>query len=408
MTRPTDQQGPKSRGRGTDREEWSRTVALVVIAVVTVLAASALLARLIVPMILALVLAITLRPLAHRLERLGLNRAASSIACTLLVAAVLLGAAGLVTLQAGSVLRNSDSYMTRLGDLATRITAPIEDSQIAEVLSSGGDRSGDDPAESGTDGSEPSVEAGPAPPDSVNDDAVPGIDLSSREYWVGKIRENVGSIGSWVFRGVGGVLGVLGQVVVFLFLILYILLTRQAWSDRLVRAAQLTGMRLESDDLSRMGDSIKGWLSCVLMVATGYAVTVWLASWALGLPQAPLWGIMTGMLVLVPYFGPLVAGVMLVTVAAVAAPWWWAPLVMLAIYILLQTLESYVILPMLYGKAIHVDPLAVLIGVLFFGFLWGPLGFVSALPTLVLLRGFAEVIPGAEPVQELLGEEETG
>ena len=433
MARLTAQQAPRARGRVADRDEWSRTVSLAVIAVILVLAASALMARLLVPMILALVLAITLRPLAHRLERLGLNRAMSSIACTLLVAAVLVGAAGLVALQAGSVIRNSDSYLTRLGDLAAQITTPIEHSKFAEILSSGGGRSDDDPDVSAEDPAAgdasdvpgPAVDADPASMDSATDDAarddagqvgdddgggdaVPGVDLSSREYWVGKIRENAGSIGSWIFRGVGGVLGVLAQVVVFLFLILYILLTRADWSDRIVRVAKLTGMELEPDDLSRMGDAIKGWLTCVLMVAAGYAVVIALVCWAFRLPQAPLWGIMTGMLILVPYFGALIAGIMLMTVSAVAAPWWWAPIAMLAVYILLQTLESYVILPMLYGRAIHVDPLAVLIGVLFFGFIWGPLGFVAALPTLVLLRGFAEVIPGAEPVQELLGEEGDG
>ena len=408
MPRPTAKNIPSVPGRGSDREEWSRTVSLVVIAVILVLAASALLARLVVPLILALVLAITLRPLAHRLERIGLNRALSSIACTVLVASVLLTAAGLVALQAGSVVRNSDDYLSRLGDLASQISGSLDNSRFADLLASGGDRSNDGPSPESPSKDDPSLTAsGSEETPSESGGAIPGT-LGSQSYWVGEIRENAGSIGQWIIRGVGGVLGVLGQVVVFLFLILYILLTREAWSDRIVRAGRTSGMEIGAEDLARMGDSIKGWLLCVLMVASGYAVTVWLACWALRLPQAPLWGIMTGFLVLVPYFGALVAGVMLVTVAAVAAPWWWAPIAMLAVYILLQTLESYVILPMLYGRAISVDPLAVLLGVLFFGFLWGPLGFVAALPTLVLLRGFVEVIPGSEPVQQLLGEQGDG
>jgi predicted PurR-regulated permease PerM len=45
----------------------------------------------------------------------------------------------------------------------------------------------------------------------------------------------------------------------------------------------------------------------------------------------------------------------------------------------------------------------VLIGVLFFGFLWGPLGFVTALPMMVLIRGFVEVTPGSAPIGALFG-----
>ena len=93
------------------------------------------------------------------------------------------------------------------------------------------------------------------------------------------------------------------------------------------------------------------------------------------------------------------------TVAAVAGQGWWAPATMLGLYLVLQTVESYVITPLIYGRAIRFDPLTVLIGVLFFGFLWGPLGFVAALPTLVLVRGFVEVIPGADPVTALIGED---
>jgi predicted PurR-regulated permease PerM len=227
--------------------------------------------------------------------------------------------------------------------------------------------------------------------------------LTSQRYWTGKARENAGAIGQWLLRSVGGVLGVLGQVVVFLFLILYILYSRGTWAGRIVRAGKALGMELKGSDLDRMGRSITKWVSYVLMVACGYAVTIALVSWGLGLPQWALWGVMTGFLVLIPYFGALIAGTMLVIVAAVTSQAAWPPLVMLGAYVLLQTLESYVILPMLYGDAVSIDPLAVLIGVLFFGFLWGPLGFVTALPMMVLIRGFAEVTPGSAPIGALFG-----
>lgn len=421
MARSTADAPSKPGPARVERDEWTRTVCLVLIAAVLVLGAASQMAQLLVPLVLALVVAIALRPLARWIERRGLGPGTSSILCTLLVALFLIGAAGLVVAQASRVVRNSDQYAERLSALAAKIAEPLEDSRVFQTMANPpGDESisasdeGPADADEGVDRGRPSrpdedAASGASTSGGSNGEADPDgggerASFASPTYWSSKIRENAGAVGGWLFRGVGGVLGILGQVVVFLFLILYILYTRRTWADRIVRAGAGLGMKLREDDLGEMGHSIEQWAGCVLMVACGYAVTIAVASLLVGLPQWPLWGLMTGLLVLVPYFGALIAGIMLVTVAAVTGGGWWAPAVMLAIYVLLQTLESYVILPLLYGKAIDFDPLFVLVGVLFFGFLWGPLGFVAALPSLVLIRGFIEVMPGSDPVNALFGD----
>ncbi|WP_169976027.1 AI-2E family transporter [Tautonia rosea] len=411
MPRSTTDSPPKTPQVQLDREAWVRTVALVIIATVLVLAASTQITGLIIPLILALVFAIALHPVAQWIERRGLGRGAASILCTALIALIFLGAVGLVVAQAGQVVRNSDRYFEQFSQLASRVTGTLKDVPALgaltepEVITGGAaeeqfseDASNEDPSRPSAD-SEPNTNAGSAESSSSES----GTQFTSQQYWTQKIRENAGAIGQWLLHSVGGVLGVLGQVVVFLFLILYILYTRGLWSERIIQAGRALGMELKGKDLERMGQSISGWVGCVLLVATGYAVTITLISWLIGLPQWGLWGLMTGLLVLIPYFGALIAGTMLVIVAAITTQAFWPPLVMLGVYILLQTLESYVILPMLYGDAISIDPLAVLVGVLFFGFLWGPLGFVTALPVMVLIRGFVEATPGSTPIKALFG-----
>jgi predicted PurR-regulated permease PerM len=394
-------------------------VSLVVIAAVLVLGASTQMTGLIIPLVLALVLAIALQPIARWIERRGLGRGVSSIICTAIVALILLTAVGLVVAQAGRVVRNSDRYFDQFSQLASKVSGQLGGaSALGEITGQGRGGDSEDGGESDSDVDAGPVESASTPGSTPTDDGPrsgaggrpegadgsdDGLMLTSQRYWTGKARENAGAIGQWLLRSVGGVLGVLGQVVVFLFLILYILYSRGTWAGRIVRAGKALGMELKGSDLDRMGRSITKWVSYVLMVACGYAVTIALVSWGLGLPQWALWGVMTGFLVLIPYFGALIAGTMLVIVAAVTSQAAWPPLVMLGAYVLLQTLESYVILPMLYGDAVSIDPLAVLIGVLFFGFLWGPLGFVTALPMMVLIRGFAEVTPGSAPIGALFG-----
>ncbi|MEW4568102.1 AI-2E family transporter [Tautonia sp. JC769] len=426
MARSTAEPPPKAQQTELGREAWVRTVALVVIAAVLVLAASTQMTGLIIPLILALVVAIALHPIAHWIERRGLGRGVSSIFCTAIVALIFLAAVGLVIAQAGQVVRNSERYFEQFSQLASRVNESVRGTPLLGTLiepeQMTGKEAPDDSDNDEAPGSESESESGsgseaaPAPSESSPDSgresgsgsgssaaAEDRPQFASQHYWTSKIRENAGAIGQWLLQSVGGVLGVLGQVVVFLFLVLYILYTRGTWSDRIIRAGRALGMELRSDDLDRMGRTISSWIGCVLLVATGYAVTITVVSWLLGLPQWGLWGVMTGLLVLIPYFGALIAGAMLVTVAAITSQALWPPLVMLGVYVLLQTLESYVILPMLYGDAISIDPLAVLVGVLFFGFLWGPLGFIAALPVMVLIRGFVEVTPGSAPLQALFG-----
>ncbi|WP_161602312.1 AI-2E family transporter [Tautonia marina] len=411
MPRSTADSPPQTPQVQLDREAWVRTVALAVIAAVLVLAASTQMTGLIIPLILALVFAIALHPIAHWIERRGLGRGVASILCTAIIALVFLAAIGLVVAQAGQVVQNSDRYFEQFSRLASKATDTLRDIPALgaltepEVMTGGAADEASGEAASRDESTRPPADSERATNSGSTESSgsESGAQITSQHYWTQKIRENAGAIGQWLLHSVGGVLGVLGQVVVFLFLILYILYTRGIWSDRIIQAGRALGMDLQAKDLERMGQSISGWVGCVLLVATGYAVTITLVSWLIGLPQWGLWGLMTGLLVLVPYFGALIAGTMLVIVAAITSQALWPPLVMLGVYILLQTLESYVILPMLYGDAISIDPLAVLVGVLFFGFLWGPLGFVTALPVMVLIRGFVEATPGSTPIKALFG-----
>jgi predicted PurR-regulated permease PerM len=154
-----------------------------------------------------------------------------------------------------------------------------------------------------------------------------------------------------------------------------------------------------------MGRLIARWTWSILALSLGYGLLIGLACLALGMPQWPLWGILTAILVLIPFFGPLLAGLILVVVAAITGQGWGPPLAILSVFVVLQLVEGYVIQPRLYGRTVHFDSLTVLLGVLLFGFLWGPLGFIAALPVLVLIRGFVEATPGTEALAALLGDE---
>ena len=117
---------------------------------------------------------------------------------------------------------------------------------------------------------------------------------------------------------------------------------------------------------------------------------------------------MFGLLEFVPYFGPMVGGTLLTLVALTGGGGWWQPLTMLGVILAWLTLEGYVITPMVYGRAVRFDPVMVLIAILFFGWLWGPLGMVTALPMMVLLRELSGMAPETPALDALLEPEQSG
>jgi len=81
---------------------------------------------------------------------------------------------------------------------------------------------------------------------------------------------------------------------------------------------------------------------------------------------------------------------------------WWQPVTMLSVILAWLTLEGYVIAPMVYGRAVRFDPIMVLVAILFFGWLWGPLGMVTALLVIVMLRELAIMSPETPALDALM------
>lgn len=350
----------------------SQTIALRIIAGLLVVGAAWLLADLLVPVAAAFVLAIILSPLADRLERRGLSPTLSSLTCLVLVVMLIVVTGGLLVHQGRTLVRDGDRYSARIGELLTdasrrvglEATAPTERAEGEEDASNGG-----------------------------------GLD------WSGMIRSSYQSIGPWLAQGLGGLLGVLGQVVVFLAFLYYMLATREDWRVRIERVAARLGLIGSGPESVEAQYQIRRYAVCVSLVAVSVGALVTGLCLVLGLPTPLAWGVLAGLMEFVPYFGPLIAGGALTVVALATGEGWFEPAVVLAAYVVLQTVESYVVSPLLYGGAVRLNPVTVLFGLLFFGWIWGPLGILLALPMLVLLRTWVDVARDTPALDALLRED---
>ncbi len=135
---------------------------------------------------------------------------------------------------------------------------------------------------------------------------------------------------------------------------------------------------------SVVGGFVRGQLAVAAFV--GVAVNV-----ALGVAGLPYWliiGVIAGVTNLVPLLGPLVAGALAVAVALVSDGTALALLV-LVLMTAIQQLESSVVTPLVMGASVRVHPLAVLLGVIVAGTLWGVLGMFLVVPVVAALKVLA-------------------
>lgn len=376
--------------------EWTeemdaQRVALHVIAAFLIVGAAYLLAGLVVPLVLAIVLAIALSPVAERLERLGLGRTWASLACLGIVLVVLTIAAGLFVYQASRLVRDSDDYLKQFSGLLARISDQTGGSQLIRTVE-GAKARGTDPSDSN--------EAGASTQDQGRDKDQDKDKDSAATDWDELVRQNAQAMLRWLTMGLGGLFGFLGGLVVFLAYLFYLLNTRTSWVDRLRRAAGQVGLRPKRHHLERVRHEIVTFVGYLSLVSLCYAVVVSVVLSLIGVPEAILWGLLAGLLEVVPFFGPIISSI-LPTLVALSLGTWWQPLATAGFFLGLHTVEGYVVTPMVYGKAVKIDPVSVLFGVLFFGWIWGPLGLATAMPMLILLRGLVSITPDTPALDAL-------
>jgi predicted PurR-regulated permease PerM len=140
----------------------------------------------------------------------------------------------------------------------------------------------------------------------------------------------------------------------------------------------------------------------------GIMAVVYVTAFSLaGVPYAPFLALLIAMSSIVPYVGNFVGGVLAI-VLALAASGTTAAIVVVAVVLLAQPLENYVLEPLVVGKQLSLNPLTTVVAVVAFGAVWGVVGAVIALPLAGMIRVALEHTPSAEPAAVLMSDEAPG
>jgi predicted PurR-regulated permease PerM len=149
-------------------------------------------------------------------------------------------------------------------------------------------------------------------------------------------------------------------------------------------------------------DAVSRYMVANAVINLGQGLVVALAMALIGLPSPPLWGVLTFICEFVPYLGAAFM-LFLLSVAGLATfqGIGHAALAPLA-YLLITTLQNNLVSPLAYGRHLRLNPVAVLVGVMFWWFLWGIPGAFLAVPLVATAKILGDHVRGLSAMGEFL------
>jgi predicted PurR-regulated permease PerM len=355
-----------------------RSVTLVVLTVLAVLAALKWAAAFFIPLMLGVMFSYALSPIVDTLERWRIPR---SISAAVLILG-LLGGAG------ASVYSFSDDANQLLESL------PAAAARLRDGIKR---KAGDKPATLDT------VQKAAAQLEQAASEATPAAPVRGVQRVV--IEKPRFDLRDHLWSGTLGLASLIGQITVVTFLTYFMLLSGDTFRRKLVKITgpTLTNKKITVQALDEITGQIQRYLMVQLFASIVVGITTGLAFWALGLKHAAVWGLAAGILNLIPYIGSI-----LVTGAAGLVAFLQFGEINMALAVagaslLINTIEGNLIVPWLTSRASRMNPVAVFIGVLAWGWLWGVWGLLLGIPILMIVKSVCDRVDHLKPVGELLG-----
>lgn len=180
---------------------------------------------------------------------------------------------------------------------------------------------------------------------------------------------------------------------IFIVLLYFLLATGELLRDRIIRSAKrLTDKEKARRILRSIEREISTYLLSISLINAGLGLAIGLSLWAIGLPNAALWGAAAMLLNFVPYAGPIVGMALTGLVGFIAFEDGSRALLAPAIYFVWNLIESQFVTPSILGRRHTLNAAIVFLSIVFWGWMWGVIGAVLAVPLLVMMNTcFAQI-----------------
>jgi predicted PurR-regulated permease PerM len=208
---------------------------------------------------------------------------------------------------------------------------------------------------------------------------------------------------SWLLAGLGSLYSILLFISFVPFLVFFMLAAkRDVWhaTMQLFPPTERTRVKQMLEAVSAM---LRSYVIGNLLVAAILAVASWIFFWVIGLDYPFLTGLASGILNLVPYLGAVLAWVPPLVIGLTKFNSITAFVGIAAMLGFFHLIAVNVLMPALVGKKVHLNALAVTVALLFWGWMWGGIGLVLAIPITATMKVVCDNVEGWQPVGRWLG-----
>jgi predicted PurR-regulated permease PerM len=133
-------------------------------------------------------------------------------------------------------------------------------------------------------------------------------------------------------------------------------------------------------------DDVSAYLGTITLINAMLGLIIAGALWAVGMPYPLMWGGIVALLNYIPYFGPIVAALLMALGGLMTFTDIWMAMVPPAIMIGCHLVEANVITPLIVGHRLTINPLMILVSLSFWGWIWGTPGALLAVPLLIIMQ----------------------
>jgi len=355
-----DEADAASLRRSTEREEMplpsdARTVFLGGLFFLACMAALYVASEIVLPVILAIVLKLLLQPIVRMFDRVHVPRVLGALIAVLLLLAVFVGLGTALTRPAADWAGKLPDALPRLEQRLRFLVDPVDGirrflQEMERVAAAG-----------------PGVAPSPTVP------------------------VHPTGLAETLFSGTRAAAAGVFTTILVLF---YLLLSGETFLRRLVEILPRFADKRRAVEISQHVErDISAYLITITLINAVVGLATTGVMWSFGVPDPLLWGVAAFVLNYVPILGPLLGVVLFALVGVLTLGAVWAALLPAALYLAIHLIEGEAITPLLLARRFTINPVAVVLSLVFWYWMWGVTGAVLSVPMLAITKIICDDLP---------------
>ena len=197
----------------------------------------------------------------------------------------------------------------------------------------------------------------------------------------------------------------LSDLGVTIFLLYFLLINEDFFLRKLVHWVSSIQHKKEVVFITRkVQNQVWSYLFARTLINCGLGFTVSILMYVLGMPDPILWGVMTGALEFIPYFGAFVSVIVIALVALISFTSLGYAFLVTSLFSLIVFIEGNIISPIVISRFVTLNPFIIFISLIFWGWIWGIAGAFIAIPLMVTIKVIFETLYKVSFISELLSD----